>query len=63
MITVNPMDIPWIGIGGLLIGCFIYTQAKRAGLKKWKATIFAIVGGYLGGVAIVFVSVYFPNFL
>jgi hypothetical protein len=51
------MDVPWVGVGAVLLACFIYTQAKRAGMKKWKATALAIVGAYLGGVAIVLVAV------
>lgn len=51
------MDIPWVGVGAVLLACFIYTQAKNAGLTKWKATALAIVGAYLGAVAIVLVAV------
>ena len=57
MATVCPMDVPWVGVGAVLLACFIYTQAKSAGMKKWKATALAIVGAYLGGMAIVFVAV------
>ena len=32
-------------------------RQKNAGMKKWKATALAIVGAYLGGVAIVLVAV------
>jgi uncharacterized membrane protein YeaQ/YmgE (transglycosylase-associated protein family) len=57
------MNIPWWGIAGIVLGFFIYNQAKRTRLKKWQAITVAIVGAYVVMVAVIWVSITFPSFL
>ena len=53
------METPWLGYGGAAIACFIYIQANKAGMKKWKAITLAIVGGGVGSFAIGVVAILF----
>ena len=48
------MDFPWGGLAGILVGWWIYREAKKDGKATWKALAFAIGGTWLAGTVVVF---------
>jgi hypothetical protein len=55
------MDIPWVGIFGLIIGLLIWRQLRRTALARWKAITLTIVLTYVIGTLMAFLSLRFGS--